>query len=102
MGKRERDQAIVEAWLGGEHNVRRISRSLDLSVTVVKRVLVRSQLVVSTDLRYQQAAKPEIWTRPCSKCGSEKPRPKHLFYCYRCRANILANADHLPESFLWD
>lgn len=51
-------------------------------------------------LDYEARKRHPTWTRPCSVCGSTKPRLKGLFRCGECRRKEAALYDGTPEHML--
>lgn len=63
-----------------------MAREVGCCTDTLKRMLVRLDLKHFDGAKYavEGAPKQKTWTRPCSRCGCKKPRPKWQFRCIKC------------------
>lgn len=50
----------------------------------VKRILHRHGIKEFEGAKYAYKDPPEMWSRPCNRCGDASPREKWLYFCTKC------------------
>lgn len=79
------------AWLRKNHehlSYGTMAKRLGCCKDTLKRILVREGLQEFDGAKYTPVPKVNTWNRPCMRCGCTKSRPKNLYYCDPCRANL--------------
>ena len=87
MAKRLRLNAVEIMWLKDNHlNFTHVELAdrYGVCVDTVRRLLMRMGLQYFPGAKYQHRQRPAKWTRPCSVCGSKRPRPLNQYRCTSC------------------
>lgn len=102
MSRKVNSLLVIQTWDGGEHNAQTIATMFSCHRDTVMRILVASDRVQTETEKYLPARQSEKWTRPCSRCGSTKPRAKGLFFCAKCKEAIRRDAGGIDDvEFSW-
>lgn len=102
MSRKVDTVVLLQRWDAGEHDIRQLAVAFQCHKDTVMRILVAAERIQSETEKYLPSRKTEVWTRPCSRCGSEKPRPKGLFFCARCRDSLRREAGGIDDvEFRW-
>ena len=87
MAKRLRLTEGEQIWLEDNHERfthAQLSERYGVCVDTVRRMLMRMELQYFPGAKYQHRQRPAKWTRPCTVCGSKKPRPINQYRCVSC------------------
>lgn len=74
----------------------KITQAFGAHEQTIKKELHRAGLMSFQGAKYDQplTTTTNLWSRPCSVCGSTKPRPRWQYRCDPCKARL---DDGLPD-----
>lgn len=80
------DEMLVwlRAAVDGEIAYSDMAAHVGCCTDTLKRILHRHGIADFEGAKYQKKEDVTKWKRPCSDCGSTKPRPKWQFRCNPC------------------
>jgi hypothetical protein len=83
----------------GGATIRAMARTFGVCSDTLKRILVREGLADYEGAKFSVSASSleQTWTRPCSRCGCTKPRPKNHYRCEVCKAREVGG---LPDNWM--
>ncbi len=97
----ENELAYLRNAVESKTTYQRMADEIGCCVDTVKRILQRHDIAQFDGAKYAVPVETlvQTWTRACSDCGCEKPRPKWQYRCDPCKEGRQRSA-HLPDEWL--
>lgn len=78
------ERAYLENALQGRVSFEDMAEHIGVHVDTLKRLLMRNGLARFNAAKYARTDPPNIWRRPCIRCGDDAPRHRNQYFCDYC------------------